>query len=269
MALFVCIIGMLIANQDEELPKPTPEGTKALQALVKRCVEAGPSKFSPQTEAGPGRLVVADSARRSTGSCRNRSQISQPLRDTLLTTSRSVDQSVLARSRGEAGKRPATASSRPSRGRNHLPRKGTPPTLPSDFREAVRQFESLRFSGWQAMAEGALASLLEAQGRFDEAHEHHAKVIQVVDRTQGKASRDAAIARINLGAMEQKAGQPAAALHRFRDALGILEALPDANPADMLSGTETSAACSWRAIPKRAWPIWKPHRSGLEAARRR
>ena len=95
MALLFGLVCLLVDDQGEELPKPTPEGTKALQALVKRCVEAGALQFGPRTEAGRGRLIVADAAALDRLLRAGRSELSQPLRDTLLTTSRSFDQSVL------------------------------------------------------------------------------------------------------------------------------------------------------------------------------
>jgi len=250
MALFVCLIGMLVADQGEELPKPTPEGTKALQALVKRCVEAGALRFGPRTAAGPGRLIVAEAAALDRLLRENRSQISQPLRETLLATSRSFDQSVLLEAVARLENDPRLQAFAALARAESLAEEGNAPEAAKRYNEAVRQFESLHFSGWQAMAEGALASLFDAQGRFDEAREHHAKVIQIVDRTQGKTSRDAAIARINFGVMEEKAGQPAAAHHRFREALGILEALPDAHPADMLSAHRNVGGLLLASDPK-------------------
>src|SRR5262249_25510894 len=116
-----------------------------------------------------------------------------------------------------------------------LAEEGNAPEAARRYDDAARRFEALRFPGWQTMAESELASLLEEQGRFDEAREHHAKVLRIIDGNRGQASRDAAIARISLGAMEEKASQAAAALRWFREALGILEALPDAEPDAMLS----------------------------------
>jgi CHAT domain-containing protein/tetratricopeptide (TPR) repeat protein len=235
MALFFGLVLMLVGQQGEALPKPTPEGTKALQALVKRCVEAGALKFGPRTEAGPGRLVVASAAALERLLRENRSDLSRPLCDALLTTSRSFDQSVLleavARLENDARMQAFAALARAE----SLAEEGNAPKAAKRYDEAARRFEALHFLGWQAKAEAALGSLLEAQGEFELSRKHYVKALHIVDRKQGKGSRDAAIARINLGSMEEKAGQPAGALGWFRDALGILEALPDAEPGDMQS----------------------------------
>src|SRR4051812_13930562 len=95
MVILVCLALAVAAAPGGELPKPTPEGVEALQRLVKRCVEGGGLRFVPRTEAGPSRLVVADAAALRRALREERPILSRPLRDTLLTTSRSFDQSSL------------------------------------------------------------------------------------------------------------------------------------------------------------------------------
>src|SRR5438270_153142 len=94
-ALLVLLLVDPGEGDKEPLPKPASEGLAALKELTRHGVEGGALRFGPRTEAGPGRLVLADGERLRRVIADHRVLITPALCDALLTTSRELDQSVL------------------------------------------------------------------------------------------------------------------------------------------------------------------------------
>ena len=218
---------------NEALPKPTGEGLAGLRRLMKLGVEGGAVSFLPETKAGRSRVVLKDGDRLRRLLREQRDQLTQALCDTLLTTSRKMDQSVLLQAVAEWKDDPLLlAHAALARGES-LEEQGDFPGAAHRFADAARRFAALEFPSWQAGALGAWAGVLNQQREHDAARDHYAEALRLLEKTHGPNHLDVAQCRINLGDTAEAASRPKEAIEHFEKALGILTRLPE-EPAEAL-----------------------------------
>jgi CHAT domain-containing protein/tetratricopeptide (TPR) repeat protein len=225
----------------ETLPKPTQPGVDNLKKLVQAGLEGGALAFLPPTKAAAARLTVKD-PKKLRALLEDQSALLTPaLCDTLLTTSRAFDQSVLLQAVAEWRKDDRMlAFAALARGES-LDAEGNFPGAVKHFDDAVRRFDALQFPTWQAFTLAAWAGALNRQGEHHEALAKYLDAFRLVGKRHGPKHPQTAACLANLGDTERHLHHLQKALDYHRAALKILAALPEA-PLLQLSGTYRNIA---------------------------
>jgi CHAT domain-containing protein/lipopolysaccharide biosynthesis regulator YciM len=214
----------------QEWPKATPEGQKALDALISKCVEAGSLKW---TKNGNGQAVleVIDASK-----LKETVKVNQTLRMPAL-----LDSLLILWKEGPVRGRPATVAlleALSEAGQDERARAFAtcfqgyaaanaqrPREAVQRYDQAAEQFAHLKESAWQALSLNNLGMAYRELGDPGKAVTCHRQALAIRRRLHGDNHSDVAQSLNNLGGAYLDLGDPSKAIHHHQQALAVWKKL--------------------------------------------
>ncbi len=216
----------------QEIPTPTESGTKALDALIRRCVEAGGLRESKGLLGIiPRRLSVADPGKLKAAVATDRAALTPELRDALVARAAGAEsggdeeRAVLALLRevgASAGDGLAAAFADFYEALALENRDG--PAAVGVYEGAARRFEGSASPTWQAACFSQIGHIRYARAEYRKAAEAFTRALEIYRAALGERHPKVAACYNNLGLVYRDQGDAAGAAENHARALEIRRA---------------------------------------------
>jgi CHAT domain-containing protein/tetratricopeptide (TPR) repeat protein len=209
----------------QEWPKPTEAGRKGLDALIRRCVEAGALKEAKDQRTGAVTLSLADAANVEAVLRADPAAVTPAVRDALIARWPNAGATVraavvsLLRPAGAAGDGRAAGFAALFEGMARMER--DPGSALPLFREATDRFRAAGDRIWQATGFFASGTVLLSLARPREALVSFQDSLAIRRTALGERHPDVATSYNNLGSAYRALGEPAKAVEYHDKALAI------------------------------------------------
>jgi tetratricopeptide (TPR) repeat protein len=226
-SLWLCL-ALAAPAAAQEWPQPTEAGRKGLDALIRRCVEAGGLKESKDQKTGAATLSLADAAKVEAVLRADPAAVTPAVRDALVArwpNAGADDRAAvvcLLRQAGAAGDGRAAGFAAYFEGMAQ--RERDPGSALPLFREATDRFRAARDRIWQATGCNESGRVLVSLGRPREALESYQDALAIRRAALGERHPDVAQSYNNLATAYLDLGEPAKAVEYCEKALAIRRA---------------------------------------------
>jgi tetratricopeptide (TPR) repeat protein len=212
----------------QKLPRPTEEGQKALDDLIRRCVAAGGLQSH---RSGPGSgsigLTVADAAKLRAAVAADCAALTSRLRDALVarwaegdTDQEPVIVALLRAIGGASDDDRALAFAAVFEAWHEEARQ--PGLAIRLYTEATERFAVTADRAWQAACQHNIGSVYYRQGEYARAMEGYRKALDILRAVYGEQDPNVATCYNNIADVYRGQGEYAKALEGYRKALEIL-----------------------------------------------
>ena len=253
LGVLLCLVAAPAANRARELPRPTPEGIKALDTLLRHCLKAKGLKAVKHPKTGTPYLAVADAVKLKAAVAGNRGLLTAALRDTLIGGWQVVEEHeepahlALLRAAGEAtGDERLLAFADLFTGQVAKRQRAFGQAVKS-LEKAAGHFQACKDRSWQGTALHEAGRTCQAAGDADGALKFYRRTLDLRLALHGENHRLVATTLNNLGVAYAALGAYADARVQHRRALAIRRKLHgDRDHGDVAWSLRNLGFVSWQ-----------------------